>query len=68
MPTASPDTLRKRLRELGQRRKTNETADEALAKEIREALDAAEGVVSTTEAANLLGIHRTTLYRVYRHR
>lgn len=60
--------LRAQLTELGQRRQRHEDEDAELAGEIRQALAAvegSEGAVSKTEAARLLKMHRTTLYRVY---
>jgi transcriptional regulator of acetoin/glycerol metabolism len=61
-----PETdIRARLAELGERRQQMEDQDAELAAEIREALAAAKGHVSTTEAATLLKMHRTTIYRVY---
>jgi hypothetical protein len=65
---STPTDLRQRLTELGERRQKHEDEDAELAGEIREALGLVEssgGEVSKTEAARLLKMHRTTLYRVY---
>lgn len=64
---ASTDTsdIRERLAALGVRRQHQEDQDAELATEIRVALADADGQVSKTEAAKLLKMHRTTLYRVY---
>lgn len=63
--SAESTDIRARLKELGERRKRNEAEDSAITEEIKSALADAEGEVSRTEAADLLQIHRTTLYRVY---
>lgn len=60
-----PD-IRIELRALGKRREAQEQRDNELGAAIRDALARAEGKVSKAEAADLLGLHRTTLYRVYR--
>lgn len=65
MATDSVDALRARLAELGERRAAQDAQDEELSREIKLALRDARGKVSKTEAADLLRIHRTTLYRVY---
>lgn len=65
MPTDYAD-IRDELGALGRRRAQHDAEDEQLSREIREALEKADGQVSMTEAATLLGIHRTTLYRVYK--
>lgn len=62
----TPEAARRRLADLGARRRAHDEAGAALAKEIRRALVATDGVIPLTEAAELLDIHRTTLYRVYR--
>lgn len=61
----TPDEARAKLAELGQRRQRMEDEDAEVADLIRQALAKSEGMVSKTEAAALLGMHRTTLYRVY---
>jgi transcriptional regulator of acetoin/glycerol metabolism len=53
------------LRRLGERRQRHLEAGEELAEEIRQALAATEGQVSRTEAASLLGVDRTLLYKTY---
>jgi transcriptional regulator of acetoin/glycerol metabolism len=50
---------------LGQRRKKIAQQEEALAGEIDRTLKRAHGKVSVSRAAELLGVHRTTLYRVH---
>lgn len=57
--------IRAELRSLGRRRKRHEVGGDALAADIRRALGRIEGHLTRTEAASLLGVHRTTLYRVY---
>ena len=59
--------IREELRLLGERRRSHEGDGETLAADITAALLRAEGEVSRAEAARLIGIHRTTLYRVYLH-
>jgi transcriptional regulator of acetoin/glycerol metabolism len=66
MATASTPDIRRRLRSLGKRRARMEREDEVLTKDIQQALEDAEGLLSVTEQAELLGLHRTTLYRVYK--
>lgn len=67
--SSKPDALREKLRELGDRRQAHEDQDAELATEIRTALREVEELddphLSKTEAARLLKMHRTTLYRVY---
>jgi transcriptional regulator of acetoin/glycerol metabolism len=65
MTTDSAEAIRERLAELGERRAAHDAEDEELSREIKKALKDARGKVSKTEAADLLRIHRTTLYRVY---
>lgn len=67
MGTVSPaDRVRRTLRELGKRRAQQERADSKLTADIQKALAEAEGKISVSEQANLLKMHRTTLYRVYK--
>lgn len=61
---ASPD-IREELKALGERRKANEADEAEIAKDVTRALKRAYGKVTVAEAAKLLGIHRTTVYRVY---
>lgn len=61
---ASPD-IREELKALGERRKQNSADEEAIAKDVERTLKRAYGKVTVSEAAKLLGIHRTTVYRVY---
>lgn len=57
--------VREELRLLGERRARHDEDTVSLAADITAALVRAQGVVSRAEAARLIGIHRTTLYRVY---
>jgi len=67
MTMASAEDVREELRALGERRAQRDKDDEKLTKEINAALAKIERAgVPKTEAADLLGVHRTTLYRVYR--
>lgn len=65
MPDDSASEIRARLKKLGARRVKQQADDERLAADVQEALDAAYGKVPVAEAARLLGLHRTTVYRVY---
>lgn len=65
MPASEEAQIRERLRRLGRRRDTIEANEQQLASEIEEALGDAYGVISVAEASRLLGVHRTTVYRVY---
>lgn len=65
MATASPETIREELRELGKQRKLQAKEDGKLATKIRNAVQKADGKITVTEQADLLGMERTTLYRVY---
>lgn len=64
MATASSD-IRADLKELGKRRKALDKDTLKLSNDVERALKRAQGEVSVTEAAKLLGMHRTTVYRVY---
>lgn len=57
--------LREELDALGGRRAQQEQDDEKLAKDIKAVLRRARGKLSMQEVADRLGVHRTTLYRVY---
>lgn len=63
--TMDSGEIREKLRLLGERRKQIEADEGELSTEVEEALREAYGHVSVTEAAQLLGMHRTTVYRVY---
>jgi transcriptional regulator of acetoin/glycerol metabolism len=65
MADSTSDELRAELARLGARRKRLETAQDTLADDVRDALGRAYGKVSVAEAARLLNLHRTTVYRVY---
>jgi transcriptional regulator of acetoin/glycerol metabolism len=64
MATDSSD-IREELDALGERRKAHDEAGGDLTDDINAALGRARGKVSMAEAARRLGLHRTTLYRVY---
>lgn len=67
MPTASPDKLREDLRLLGEQRERDELGRATLTREINKKLALIERAgISKSEAARLLRVHRTTLYRVYK--
>lgn len=61
---ASKD-IRVELAELGERRRRRAEDDADLAKDVERTLRRAYGKVPVAEAARLVGIHRTTVYRVY---
>lgn len=66
MSAADAKEARRRLRGLKKRRKTHVKRGEDLADDIKEALAAARlAGVPMEEAAELLGLNRTTLYQVY---
>lgn len=50
---------------IGRRRARLKAREAELAKDTEEALTAARGIVPTTEAADLVGLHRTTVYQQY---
>lgn len=62
---STADEVRFRLRSLGQRRRRLREREEELSEEVTDALRDAVDVISVAEASRLLGIHRTTVYRVY---
>lgn len=66
MATASESDIRQELADLGQRRSELDSQDEALMKDVKRVLRRAYGRISVTEAAKLLRMHRTTVYRVYK--
>lgn len=57
--------IREELRALGERRKVVAKDESKLASDVERVLRRAYGKVPVSEAADLLGIHRTTVYRVY---
>lgn len=61
---ASAD-IRAILKALGERRSNLKLDGDDLTEEMAAALREAQGQVSVTEAADLLGVHRTTVYRLY---
>jgi DNA invertase Pin-like site-specific DNA recombinase len=62
------EDIRNKLDRLGKERAALNERDIELSDEIRETLAAAEGIVPKAECARRLGLHRTTLYRVYPRR
>lgn len=64
MGTVSDD-IRAELAALGERRVRIDSDESELASEVERALKRAYGVVPVSEAARLLQMHRTTVYRVY---
>lgn len=64
MATALSD-IRTELAALGERREAQDASDAQLAKEVERTLRRAYGKVPVAEAARLLRMHRTTVYRVY---
>lgn len=66
MATDSKPDIREVLDELGQRRVQNDADGKKIAKETKAALKRARREkVPVSEVADRLGVHRTTLYRVY---
>lgn len=61
----SPEALRERLSIYGQLRAAQKSDEETLMGEVEVELAQAYGIIPVSEAANLLGMHRTTVYRVY---
>lgn len=61
-----PDLIRSILAELGRRRIKLRGGEDALAEETKKAIKRAIGVLPMTEVAELVGLDRTTLYKVYR--
>lgn len=66
MATVSESDIRKELADLGQRRTQLDADDEQLMQDVKKVLRRAYGRISVTEAAELLHMHRTTVYRVYK--
>lgn len=66
MTTDSTDAIRGELLRLGARRRQQDAHDKELTDLIKETLvKTSRAGITKTEAARLLGVHRTTLYRVY---
>lgn len=59
------DALRARLDNLGRKRAELTEDEMQLSEDISSALRDAKGVIPKSESARRLGLHRTTLYRVY---
>jgi len=66
MASEDPDLIRAILAELGRRRERLRGGEEVLADETKKAIKRAIGVLPMTEVADLVGLDRTTLYKVYR--
>ena len=62
----TPARIRQKLKRLGVRRERSQRDAQVLHRDTIEGLELAEGVISTTEAANLVGLSRSTVYEVYR--
>ena len=62
----TPSQIRRRLKRVGSKRERVQRAMDDLQRDTIEALELAEGVISTTEAAKLIGLSRSTVYEVYR--
>jgi hypothetical protein len=60
-----PDDIRDELKALGERRVQIHCDEKELAGEVEDVLKRAYGLVTVAEAARLLKMHRTTVYRVY---
>jgi transcriptional regulator of acetoin/glycerol metabolism len=65
MATDSAEEIRQKLKELGDKRTAHDADGDKLSVEVEAALREAYGHISVTEAAKLLKMHRTTVYRVY---
>lgn len=66
MNGTAPGEVRRRLNALGKTRKKRKAEDSRLVQDIKEALAAARVAgIPMEEAANRLGLNRTTLYQVY---
>lgn len=65
MADDSASEIRAELTKLGKRRVKLQADETKLSDEVRDALDRAYGTVPVAEAARLLHLHRTTVYRVY---
>jgi DNA invertase Pin-like site-specific DNA recombinase len=61
----SASEIRAELARLGKRRVKLQADEDKLSDEVRDVLDRAYGTVPVAEAARLLNLHRTTVYRVY---
>ena len=65
MTTREGQQAIRKLSKLGERRARLAQENEQLADEIRQTLIDTEEVVNRSHAAELLGVERSTLYRVY---
>ncbi len=67
MATVNAEALRAELRLLGQERQQSDKEEVERTRKINAALAKIQRAgIAKTEAAKLLGVHRTTLYRVYK--
>lgn len=64
MPVTAKEA-RKRLKAVGRKRDSHRKAATRIQRETADALESAKGVVSITEAAELVGLNRSTVYEVY---
>lgn len=58
--------VRQKLRQIGTRRGRMDSQRKSLHEDTIKALKDAKGVIPTTEAAELVGLNRSTVYEVYR--
>lgn len=62
----TPAEARRKLRNIGKRRKRHDAAGDKLATDTAKVLAETRGIVSTSEAARLVKLNRSTVYQVYR--
>lgn len=62
----SPSQIRRKLDGIGKRRTKLRADEDKLYKDTISVLELAKGVIPTTEAADRVGLNRSTVYEVYR--
>lgn len=62
---SATNKIEQELRALGRRRKKMQSDEAELVRDMETTLKRAYGKVPVAEAARLVGVHRTTVYRVY---